>query len=84
MIRKLRHKFIAIAVLSVFLVLLVIMSAINILNYIRVVNDSDRVLNVLAENNGEFPKHQGSFKRRGRNASWLFDVLSHDQSPELP
>ena len=33
MIKKLRHKFIAVSVLSVFLVLLVIMGAINILNY---------------------------------------------------
>ena len=40
MIKKLRHKFIAISVLSVFLVLLVIMSVINILNYSRVVRDS--------------------------------------------
>ena len=48
MIKKLRRKFIAISVLSVFLVLFVIMSAINILNYTRVVNDSDKVLNVLA------------------------------------
>ena len=84
MIKKLRRKFIAISVLSVFLVLFVIMSAINILNYTRVVNDSDKVLNVLAENNGEFPKHQNGFKHRSKSSDWLFDELSPDKSPELP
>ena len=84
MIRKLRHKFIGVSVLSVFLVLTVIMSAINILNYSRVVNDSDSVLEVLAEynDNGEFPRHYDGFKRRKK--SGLFDELSPDQSPELP
>ncbi len=83
MIKKLRHKFIAISVLSVFVVLAVIMSAINILNYSHVVRDSDAVLNVLAENNGQFPKPDGGFKRKARNRDWLFDELSAEQSPEL-
>ena len=83
MIKKLRHKFIAISVLSVFLVLLVIMSVINILNYSRVVRDSDAVLNVLAENDGEFPKREGTFKRGNRNRDWFFDELSPELSPEL-
>ena len=83
MIKKLRHKFIAISVLSVFLVLVVIMSAINILNYSRVVRDSDAVLNVLAENNGQFPKREGGFKHRERSRDWLFDELSPELSPEL-
>ncbi|MBQ9902920.1 MAG: HAMP domain-containing histidine kinase [Clostridia bacterium] len=82
MIKKLRHKFIAISVLSVFLVLLVIMGVINILNYSRVARDSDAVLNVLAENNGEFPKWN-SFKRGNRSRDWLFDELSPELSPEL-
>ena len=85
MIKKLRHKFIAISVLSVFLVLLVIMSAINILNYSHVVRDSDAVLAVLAENGGQFPKREGSFKRGSKNHSrdWLFEELSPELSPEL-
>ena len=85
MIKKLRHKFIAISVLSVFLVLLVIMSAINILNYSHVVRDSDAVLAVLAENGGQFPKREGSFKRDSKNHSrdWLFEELSPELSPEL-
>ena len=73
MIKKLRRKFIAVSVLSVFVVLTVIMSAINILNYSRVVRDSDAVLNVLAENNGQFPKREGGYKHKERSRDWLFD-----------
>ena len=83
MIRKLRHKFIAISVLSVFLVLVVIMSAINILNYSRVVRDSNAVLAVLAENGGQFPKREGSMKHKERNRDWFFEELSPELSPEL-
>ena len=83
MIKKLRRKFIAICVLSVFLVLTVIMSAINILNYSRVVRDSDAVLQMLSENGGQFPKREGGFKRRNKSGDWLFDGLSPDSSPEL-
>ena len=76
MIKKLRHKFIAVSVLSVFLVLLVIMGAINILNYRRMVDDSDKVLNVLAENNGEFPKRDSGFKHRETRGDWFFNAAN--------
>ena len=83
MIKKIRRKFIAVSVLSVFLVMTVIMGAINILNYSRVVRDSDTVLNMLAENDGQFPKRGSGFKHRSRSGDWLFDELSPDTSPEL-
>lgn len=59
MIKKLRLKFIAVSLLSVFLVLLVIMGSINIMNYHGMVADCESVLDVLAENGGSFPKRQG-------------------------
>lgn len=59
MIKKLRLKFIAVSLLSVFLVLLVIMGSINIMNYHGMVADCESVLAVLAENGGSFPKRQG-------------------------
>ena len=55
MIRKLRLKFIGVAMLSVFIVLLVLMVAINMINYKNVVEDADRILDLLEENNGDFP-----------------------------
>ena len=83
MIKKLRLKFIAISVLSVFLVLVVILGTINILSYSRVVRDCDTVLSVLSENDGQFPMREGGFKRRNKTGEWLFDGLSPDASPEL-
>ena len=82
MIKKLRFKFIAISMLSVFLVLLVIMGAINIMNYRHIVRDSESVLCLLAENNGEIPKPAKTFnstKGKNKNKSQFDDI-----SPELP
>ena len=56
MIRKLRKKFILAAVVSVFLVLSVLIGAINVLNYRSMVKDADSTLQMLAENGGAFPR----------------------------
>jgi len=55
MIRKLRKKFILVAVLSVFLVLSVLIGAINVLNYRSMVREADGTLDILSRNNGAFP-----------------------------
>ena len=56
MIRRLRKKFIAAAIVAVFLVLLVLIGAINALNYRGLVSDADGTLQILAENKGSFPR----------------------------
>ena len=56
MIKKLRKKFIAAAMVAVFLVLLALIGAINVLNYRSLVADADATLRILAENNGSFPR----------------------------
>lgn len=58
MIRKLRIKFIALTMLSLFLVLGLILGAINVINYHNIVEDADRTLQVLQENGGSFPMGQ--------------------------
>ena len=55
MIKKIRRRFILSAVLSVVVVLIVILAAINMINYFRVVSDADALLNLLSENGGAFP-----------------------------
>ena len=55
MIRKLRKKFILAAIVAVFLVLFVLIGAINVLNYRSLVADADSTLQILAENKGSFP-----------------------------
>ncbi len=55
MIKRLRRKFILIAMLSLFCVLAVIMVTINALGYRNTVKEADRTLDFLAENGGMFP-----------------------------
>ena len=55
MIRKLRVKFVAAAMLSLLAVLAVLMGSVNLINYRSVVSDADAVLALLAENGGSFP-----------------------------
>jgi len=55
MIRKLRNKFIVMAIVSLLAVLIVILGVINIINYRSVVNEADAILDVLGENGGDFP-----------------------------
>lgn len=55
MIKKLRIKLIAASMASLFLVLLVIEGIVGVLNYKKIVNDADHILEVLEENAGKFP-----------------------------
>lgn len=77
MIRKLRIKFIALSMFSLFLVLLLIMGTVNLLNYRDILATADETLSLLSENNGRFPQADGK-PRQG-------DALRpRDMSPELP
>lgn len=55
MIKKLRHKFIAIAMCSMAIVLVLLIGSINIANYINVNETVNARLSILAENKGHFP-----------------------------
>lgn len=56
MIRWLRCTFVMVSVCSVAAVLFVILGVVNWMNYRQVVGDVDRILDILAENNGSFPE----------------------------
>lgn len=56
MIKKLRTRFILIAMGSITAVLAIIIGAINIAGYTRVNESADHILGVLIENGGAFPK----------------------------
>ena len=56
MIRKLRIKFIIIAMGSLLAVIVMLMGMINLLNYNRMIEHADAVLDILVENDGKFPK----------------------------
>ena len=53
MIRKLRRRFIVSSMLALFMVLFLIMSVVNLVNYRGVVKEADQVLALLAENGGD-------------------------------
>ncbi len=52
MLRKLRHKFIAIAMCSIAAVLFLIMAAINIANYVNVCDRADSRITMISDNGG--------------------------------
>ncbi|MBR3141754.1 MAG: HAMP domain-containing histidine kinase [Clostridiales bacterium] len=58
MITRLRRKFIIISMLSVTLVLAVLIAAINIFNFRKVVRNSDETLEMLIANEGSFPDEE--------------------------
>ena len=66
MIRKLRKKFIAAAVVAVLLVLLVLIGSINVINYRSLVAQADQTLQILSENRGSFPRQM--FREQDRPA----------------
>ena len=59
MIRKLQRKFVAVAMLSLFIVLAALITVINVMNYRSVVAESDDALFLLSQSNSGFP--DGSF-----------------------
>jgi two-component system sensor histidine kinase CiaH len=75
MIARLRKKFIAIAMGSVILVLVVLMGAVNVANYVRMDSSAEQVLSFLADNGGAFPNIQG---RGGKAALAAVDSSSDD------
>lgn len=74
MIKKLRIKLIVASMTSLFLVLFVIGGIVGILNYKKIVNDADRILEVLEENAGKFPQ---KFPTERKDARF-------GMSPEIP
>jgi len=55
MIKRLRRKFILIAMLSLFCVLAIIMITVNALSYRKVISKADKTLDFIAYNGGMFP-----------------------------
>ncbi len=59
MIKRLKIKFVALAMSSLFVLLLFIITGINVINYSSVVRQADTVLSVLSQNKGAFPETFG-------------------------
>ena len=57
MINMLKRRFIALANISLLLLLIFIVVGMNGVNYISFVNETDELLRVLSQNKGKFPEH---------------------------
>ena len=74
MIKKLQKKFILLSMTALLLVLTLIITAINIVNYNDVVKDADMLLSIITDNKGEFPLEPNHMGNR----------LPPEMSPEIP
>lgn len=74
MIRKLKLKFVVLAMTALFALLTMIVTGMNLINYGSVVEEADMILSVLSQNKGAFPDFEG--EQGGR--------LPHNMSPETP
>lgn len=74
MIRKLKIKFVILAMTSLFGLLTIIVVGMNVINYNSVVSEADKILSVLSQNKGDFPNYGG--EKGGR--------IPHNMSPETP
>lgn len=75
MLNKLRRKFIAIAMLSVSIVLIAIVGTINIANYISTNQALDARLSLIADNGGTFP----DMTPGDSGKKWNLSQISHRQ-----
>ena len=74
MIKKLQRKFILLSMSAFLLVLTVIITGINIVNYNAVVQEADMLLSIMGENKGSFPMEPDKFGT----------MLPPGMSPEIP
>lgn len=81
MIDKLRRRFILASMLSLALVLLILLGAVNIVSYQKTVADADGILSLLSENQGAFPIHM--FPNRERMPDER-PMRRREFSPETP
>ena len=76
MIKKLRIRFIVIAMAAIVIVLAVILSGIYVVSRKNIANYSDKVLMILAKNDGAFPKDY-----QGDKAPGYLGLQSTDETP---
>ena len=54
MLRKLKLKFVTLAMTALVALMVVVVAAMNIINYVSVVDEADSVLSFISENQGDF------------------------------
>lgn len=87
MIRKLRTKFIVLAMVAVFVLLAIVVAGMNLINYRAVVDEAEETLTFLAYNRGTFPGMQGPDGQFGPGADrgrkdYTLDNTEYPDAPE--
>lgn len=80
MISGLRKKFVFVAMSSTFAVLFVIVAAIQVINYEKVVQQADHLLKIMEDNHGEIPKDNPGKPPLGEKR----ERPGEEYSPEMP
>ena len=79
MIKRLQKKFIIIAMGSLFLILLIILGAVNGIHFYQLDQKADALLTLLAENEGKFPAAE-----RARPPKQEGNPIGSHMTPETP
>lgn len=74
MIKRLKIKFIALALTALLVLLVAIVAGMNLLNYNSIIDEADITLSLLSQNQGAFPD----------SGEGIDDWLPPDMSPEIP
>ena len=82
MFRKLRRRFVLIAMISMVSVLSLVVAAINIINYYQIKQNEDQLMEMILDNGGTFPEFYGR-KKEGMGAQPPSDH-SHSDFRDLP
>lgn len=64
-VRKLQHKFILVSMAAVSIVLAIMLAAINVGNYLNVVSEADRRIDLIEENGGSIPQPSAAGTQNG-------------------
>ncbi len=81
MIYKLRRQFIIVATCSILAVLVVIIGALNIINYQVMTNRKDDILEILSNNDGRFPESMNQRKTKENKEDFPKDPPAGDFDP---
>ena len=81
MIKKLQRRFLLLATGSLFLLLLMIVISSSLLNYRSLIQDADMILQVLADNSGQFPKNEKPKKDVSEKGAMRREFLGSRNEP---
>ncbi len=86
MIKKLKIRFICLAMAALFIVLAISVIGMNVINYATIVKDADAILTFLSGNKGEFPEMDGNVmqEHKAPDAPNVPDAPDTPKAPDAP